>query len=335
MQNFIFLENDSNEVKCKTCSNSTVLQDGSCLQSCPSGTFKQPYINSCKKCPFKECLECDSSKCTKCKPLFEVQKGVCQSACGDGTYHNFKDQECTNCHHLCLSCKGPTKHDCSQCRKKALTLLKRDKKISCVESCPIGYFMEDNLCLPCDGKCATCATSGSCLSCNEPYILQQNQCLNNCDEEHFHDTKRRECIPCSNYGNCTKCAENICIECKSGASFLNGKCLNDCGRGFYSLDQKCLPCSGNFTNCDSCVETGCLECSIGYYVNDADNTCVVITTTTTTTTTTPTTTTIITSTTERQTTSTTTTTTDSSTILLPSEDKQERSYNSKHNRHRT
>ena len=282
---------------CKVCSNDTTLQtDGTCSKKCASRTYQKPYNNECSACPFKNCLECPLGEtCTKCENLYKPSSsstssssnanGKCVSACGEGTYHNQGAQECTSCHHLCLTCKGSTKHDCSQCRKKALTLLKRDKRISCVLECPVGYFKQNSLCLPCDAKCAACETSDKCISCNEPYTLEKDSCVAECSEEHYHDQKLNQCIPCSIYLNCSECSQlGGCSKCKPGAYFLNDVCINDCGRGFYVHDKHCVQCSTDHKHCVSCVEDKCLECESGYEISTKPNTCLVKTTTTTTTT---------------------------------------------------
>ena len=306
-----------------------LLMDDTCAAQCTPGTYQKPYDNACEKCPFKHCLECPLGEtCTKCDALYRpassssvsditfsdgssksssygsvagpktgagVTSGKCVSACGEGTYQNHADRECTACHHLCLMCQGSTKHDCLQCRKKALTLLKRDKRISCVLECPVGYFKhtENSLCLPCDAKCATCETSEKCLSCNEPYALEKDQCVAACSEAHYHDPKTNECIPCSVYLNCSECSlQGGCTMCKPGAYFLNDVCINDCGPGFYANDKHCVQCSQDHgDHCSKCTKEGCLKCQPGFELSTATanvewkTTCIVQKVTTTKTTT--------------------------------------------------
>ena len=295
---------------CQVCSSdTTLLTDGSCSKKCSPGTYQKPYNNVCEACPFKNCLECPLGEtCTRCETLYKpavsaeatssaADNGQCVSACGEGTYQNHAAKECTKCHNLCLKCKGSTKHDCSQCRKKALTLLKRDKRTSCVLECPVGYFKQNSLCLPCDAKCATCETSDKCLSCNEPYMLEKDSCVAECSNAHYQDPKLNQCIPCSIYLNCSECSLlGGCTQCKPGAYFLNNVCINECGPGFYAHGKHCVQCSVDHEHCAACVQDKCLKCKQGYEMSAKSNTCLIvkstttITTTTTSTATTPTTT---------------------------------------------
>uniref|UniRef100_A0A7M5X1B5 P/Homo B domain-containing protein n=1 Tax=Clytia hemisphaerica TaxID=252671 RepID=A0A7M5X1B5_9CNID len=208
---------DTKEPKCTICSRTTSLQlDGSCSPQCSPGTYRLPYDNICKSCSINNCLECPlGKKCTKCKTLYKPTTSghQCESACEEGTYQDLTEQKCADCHHLCLTCNGPTKHGCPICRKKALTLIKRDKQTSCVLECPVGYYQQERHCLPCDGKCKTCETeSEQCLSCNEPYILERTNCIAECSEAYYRDLKANQCIPCST--NCSECSPDGCSKCK-------------------------------------------------------------------------------------------------------------------------
>lgn len=48
-------------------------------------------------------------------------------------------------------------------------------------NCPAGTLESSNTCVPCDSDCKACSgTVSSCISCNDPLLLDTNSCVDAC-----------------------------------------------------------------------------------------------------------------------------------------------------------
>ena len=233
-------------------------------------------------CPGKNCVDCTKDKgkkCSTCEPLYQLSNGLCKSTCAKGSYADIRKRVCTKCHNLCTTCNGPTKHNCLECKRKALTLLKDDKTISCVRECPHGFFKQENFCYSCESGCESCTSIDDCTKCNSPFVLFKKKCQSQCPTSFFRNTTTSICESCQIYGNCLECNETRCLQCNNNTHLRDSiKCVSDCGVGHFSSNNTCLPCQGTYTNCSVCNSSNCIECLSGYTIKDGD--CVILSKTT-------------------------------------------------------
>lgn len=84
--------------------------------------------------------------------------------CPEGTYAKFNDKkdyvECLACNASCKNCIAPDGNKCSECNAP-LKLLQEEMTCIIVESCPQGYYMdqETGLCFKCNPFCIECVNS--------------------------------------------------------------------------------------------------------------------------------------------------------------------------------
>ena len=127
----------------------------------------------------------------------------------------------------------------------------------------------------CPVGCATCTipsfsttsnfTSLSCQTCQEGYLMQDGQCVQQCGDGFFlpNGTAATNgmCQACDS--KCPSCIGNstTCTACAAPQVAWNGECLNACPDNSLPSNGTCLPCS---TDCYSCSKplssTSCLSC---------------------------------------------------------------------------
>ena len=109
---------------CTSCfsnpNNQTYLSVGTCVQTCPAGTFAHLQSKSCRKCD-PRCASCSSHRnCTSCLNNFHLltfydnTNTPCVSECPVGFYVN-DSNVCARCYHDCKSCYGPSEYQCLDC----------------------------------------------------------------------------------------------------------------------------------------------------------------------------------------------------------------------------
>lgn len=151
-------------MKCYSCSSSTNLFNGICINTCPSGYYS---LNSqCLACNSK-CATCIQSgnNCLSCiGSLILDGNGNCVQNCTSNTqYYDNMSKSCKNCSSDCMSCSGPSYDDCTTCHAP-LVLFQQ----ICVMNCPAGlYPNQDSICTACQSQCQTCDSSANdCSSCS-------------------------------------------------------------------------------------------------------------------------------------------------------------------------
>jgi hypothetical protein len=179
-----------NELQCKGCLPGFVLFNGSCVESCPSGTFLSPQDN----------LTCTGKLSLKLLALVLTAGTACSSQCGT----------CLGAANFCLTCNG--------------NQLASDGK--CVSSCPSNTLATAGACSPCHPDCATCSgTSFSqCNSCpsGRP-VLSSGRCLPTCSKTQFFDGTSGSCQSCdSSCSSCSSAGPSNCLACSSSTSVLRG-----------------------------------------------------------------------------------------------------------------
>lgn len=262
---------------CLECNN---LND---CQSCLTGYYLSSS-KSCEKC-FDLCTECDKDKCSKCVDNALAVSNTCKcldgfyhttggcskctdgcqdciglvcSKCYDGYYLNDLSS-CTLCSELCQTCD---KTGCTTCVTNAVKSLSQ-----C--SCPVGYYVIQNTCLPCISPCTECSSTSACSKCEISYYLANSVCVR-CPSL---------CLTCDS-GKCFDCIENAEINgngcrAKSGFYEINGiisKCIENCLS--CTGPDSCLTCNDGFAFkdgiCQNCPDL-CLTCNINQCLTCVDH----------------------------------------------------------------
>lgn len=168
------------KTNCQTCYNGTYLQSNSnkttnsCLNSCPTHTFKDITNNVCQNCD-AFCEECENQErngCIKCSsPYFLLTppgSSICSMQCADGTYKNESVNECSKCHMSCKTCNNAK--TCESCHDSSFLMLNY-----CLNACPNHYYTNNysNICEICDSSCEECAgiTALNCTKCPQNFVL--------------------------------------------------------------------------------------------------------------------------------------------------------------------
>ncbi|KAL4438374.1 hypothetical protein ABPG74_009413 [Tetrahymena malaccensis] len=197
---------------------------------------------------------------------------------------------CNNGYCVCL--KGYAGVDCSKrCGEDQVWDGTR-----CVYNCPTGQFKNlDNTCKPtcpykqfgdqatgscvlCSVNCSACfgPSSNQCLSCNDGYSLQGNQCIDS--------TCHSSCQSCSgpNQNQCTSCPAGSYLDSRKTCQPCQYPCENcfnsatectTCGQG-YEMDKflgKCVSMNTCDSSCLQCSTyrdpTKCTSCKDGQFLN--------------------------------------------------------------------
>lgn len=127
----------------------------------------------------------------------------------------------------------------------------------CYQLCPAGTYpvISTTVCQACDPQCATCSTSGSCLTCNNNRLLVGGTCV--CQDYYYE--YNGVCVQChyscqkcqysGQYFNCDLCdplmyrnpptpgATNTTCGCDSGFVDVGvTMCDQICGDGIITVD---------------------------------------------------------------------------------------------------
>ncbi|KAL4623271.1 extracellular matrix protein FRAS1, partial [Arapaima gigas] len=270
---------------CLSCKSPWALLLGDhCVSHCPSGYFA--IHGACKKCHFS-CESCsgeDPTSCTTCPaPMVLTPSGLCAPACPLGHFANM-DRVCQACDSQCLTCEMA--EVCTSCRNPAKVLLFGECRY---ESCAHQYYLNSTTrtCTECDWSCNACKgpLRTDCLQCMEGHVLQDGVCTQSCAAGSYLEGDT--CLRCDEH--CEDCqGPGQCTRCQSPFVTLQGRCLRECGRGFFldSVLQQCSACPADCVECEGshqcevCVENTFLKdglcasgCGHGFYADALNRTC--------------------------------------------------------------
>lgn len=276
---------------CLSCASNTYLYENWCYTSCPQG-----YMPSLKVCVLiensAECApgctttylsnqSCESA-CNVAACLFD--NGTCEkgeTTCASGNY--LETDTCVACSYPCNSCSGPS--TCLTCAVSTtnvgVTMLFYNAY--CYDSCPGATLSNGLTCTACNTRCSSCqGTVDTCLSCNSPFLLYNNQCIANCPAD-TTITVGLACVDCNS--NCKFCSgtTTTCTACPDSRVLQGTTCQVSCNSGFTTTATStstcmacsgCLTCSGTQTTCTSCDSSDYLynslcvnSCPDGSYPN--------------------------------------------------------------------
>ncbi len=153
-------------------------------------------------------------------------------------------------------------------------------------SCSSLHYKSGSICKPCSeitDNCASCSSTGQCLSCEYGYTLSNGKCIDRpqevCSIGYHENFYSQECTKCSpvftsaadcknNTANATACVYNStngCYKavCSSGYAESGITTYSRSGRTWEPGCSKC-----NVENCVDCPTEGyiaCYRCKSGYY----------------------------------------------------------------------
>jgi len=273
---------DTNCIRCtqpNTCdeciksANSTFfLKDGKCVSNCGDFYYANAKNGTCNPCADPNCQICEEGKCNACKPeKVLVDNKYCPDFCPNGYVRVGK--ECVKCTYpdQCKSCLTSDYSKCDVCYDGKFLY-----EGSCVDKCPIGFFVENGKCSPCPEGCAYCTDSLSCVDCKTDYlamIAKGGKCVKTCPEgwapTNINGTNI--CVSCTDNVNCALCNSanpSNCEKCKSTSNLYNFRCYTPCPPStFKTLNNTCESCKTNCLNCTNALT--CNRCdSTTFLQND-------------------------------------------------------------------
>ncbi|KAF8217653.1 insulin-like growth factor binding protein [Mycena galopus ATCC 62051] len=175
-----------NELQCTGCVSGFVLSNGTCVASCPAGTFAPtsnststptctPCDSACGTCAGSAsfCLTCAASSIT---PLAVASTGQCVATCPANTFST--STSCLSCHADCATCTGALFTQCATCPPNRPVL--QDGR--CLPTCAKNAFFDptSSSCIACDASCSSCSGAGpsQCLACaSNEEVLRSGTCV--------------------------------------------------------------------------------------------------------------------------------------------------------------
>jgi len=283
-----------NSYECLSCANTSILQNGMCLPSCPSGFIQNG--STCAICP-TNCQNCtfvsNNTVCSICTSPYILSPSTdqCVLTCSqlstsNLTYYLTLTGQCQPCVLTnCLSCIVISQTtQCQTCQTGAFYY-----NGQCYTTCPNGTASSynPNSCIPCQLNCTICSLS-SCAQCNAGYMLLNGGCVTACPVGYYllQTSNSSVCSPCTS-ANCFNCSSATCYSCKQPYTVdSNGQCTNCIDGYYYSTSASaclicstlCQTCSSSSNQCTSCplgtfmLNLTCVNvCPTGYYANSLNN----------------------------------------------------------------
>lgn len=272
-----YVYQDSYTKKCERCPDNCDTCDGSQCKKCLPGFYFEEGTNNCVRCELPNlvigniCHECkvpgcdqcvpgNDSKCYRCSGKLVEHEGLCKSECPIGYFRD--GSTCSKCSEGCEECTNA-----DNCVKCSPPLVRFGKK--CRSGCPTHTRLnEDNVCESCsDSYCIKCTKSVDiCEECDPEYLLYKDQCRTDCPKS--TTVYGNTCKDCPE--DCLTCEYDKCTSCIPGKYLKDGKCVVECGNGFYQKDGQCHRCTDS--KCQTCPGDVCNRCLPGSYLR-ADNSC--------------------------------------------------------------
>ena len=246
--------------------------NGQCIQSSCSVAAVGDYCASCLSVlGVSQCIQCIAGiervlvlpqQTCECRDGFYQSSGICLS-CGEGcakcnaTHCLQCVASATNVTSSTATCKCPDGfffttspiRYCKRCPNYTLTCTNSVQALTCVVNfalvngactCPTGNYINSlGQCMPCVSGCTNCNSSTTCLACQPPLLLQNNQCVSRCGPGYYQNGF--VCTACS--AGCAMCkGPNICLICLAGQNSYNGFCYNNCPAGSVksSTESTCI-----------------------------------------------------------------------------------------------
>ena len=275
---------------CTACTSNMYLYDSTCVSTCPAGYT--PSLGVCVA--VVDTGDC-AADCTVSILYNTNCDGVCNvAACAyDNGQCNVGPVSCPSGQYECSGSCCPCSSPCNTCTSTATTCtscladtstgaLQYLYSNTCYLNCPSSTMISGIICEDCYVRCATCSgTTTTCLTCDSPYLLYDNQCITSCPSGVTVLYNIIYCIDCSS--NCLTCTDlyNQCTTCSSPTVLQGTVCQSYCNTGYYAdstgvcqLCSGCATCTGKATTCTSCISgqylynSACVTtCPVGTYTS--------------------------------------------------------------------
>uniref|UniRef100_A0A224XI33 furin n=1 Tax=Panstrongylus lignarius TaxID=156445 RepID=A0A224XI33_9HEMI len=237
---------------CGSCDHHLILYNGSCVTSCPKGTFETDDYR-CGECDTscETCLHDGTTGCVTCKG--DIRAGP------SGKCHN-KSFECPP---HCVLCTHQ-EDICSECSAGYIIDINGDCVID-DKSCKPGEYTTTSGCEPCENI-------NNCTKCPPGLNIINNTCVAFCGTGYYSDSGW--CRPCSDH--CAECLgdrQDQCLSCMEEYKFASGYCVESCPSGTYKTQWGCLKCHHFCNECSSEGPYACTACSSGRYLDAATKLC--------------------------------------------------------------
>ncbi|KAJ8347152.1 hypothetical protein SKAU_G00285530 [Synaphobranchus kaupii] len=259
------------KLSCLSCNRNHFLLNGSCLDDCPVGLFRDVQQWRCEPChpTCRSCIGRLSQHCLTCKSHLYREDKKCVETCRPSYYGDVSTGACEPCDPSCGECSGGGAARCLSCRDGHLYLRTHGH---CRLSCPPGHYPDprERTCEPCHSTCRTCTDQGflACDSCPVGYRLSGGMCESPCimgQYPVFESATLR----------CERC-DSSCLTCEGPSSY---NCTLCPALDILTTEGRCLPCCGNETQskillpeCCNCTETrGQCVLSTNFALHNMDN----------------------------------------------------------------
>eukprot|EP01016_Furgasonia_blochmanni_P023328 TRINITY_DN251_c0_g5_i1.p1 TRINITY_DN251_c0_g5~~TRINITY_DN251_c0_g5_i1.p1 ORF type:complete len:2505 (+),score=375.87 TRINITY_DN251_c0_g5_i1:195-7709(+) len=241
---------------CIGCQNSTaVINNGSCVATCPNGTYSRNSSMGtnqiCTKC-MDGCDVCGfAGMCIKCTSPNVLLKDMCLPQCPPGFFN--ASGICNLCTPGCAVCANNT--GCSKCFGGFDQF-----NGTCQQQCFENQVPANGSCISCASSCKGCfGVPNNCTACQNPdNSLLNGTCVLTCPPKYFRNPFAR-CEACSQ--NCEYCESPFCDKCASPFVNDRGNCVSVCLNGSVNYLGRCLSCPLGCSNC-TVSTTGVLTCAV-------------------------------------------------------------------------
>ena len=176
------------------------------------------------------------------------------------------------CHQSCATCFDTSRVGCVTCESGKYLW-----KSQCLNFCPSGSYISDNICQSCNSSCSTCTSLDVCTKCAKKYYLRETKCVSDkdCPQGEYPDQMHKKCKGCSIA--CLSCyggTDRDCLECNFKEGYIRASIYDNCekiscGIGTYlniNTELKkveCLPCNETCKTCSGGMSTDCTTCISG------------------------------------------------------------------------
>lgn len=275
---------------CLYCSTLAYAYNGTCVLSCPSGTYRDINTMTCRFCSnlCNECTGPQDSACLSCiTPYPYFFNSRCFSSCPLGTSASINftcscDPSCQTCAYdstsnmaLCQSCVNPSYfivngYQCVESMYCPYNFFGNIASMTCASTCSGNTYQNFA-----NRMCSSYCTTGSVKFVNNGV----SACYQNCPATYYNSTittasgvlqsdqTNFQCSICQS--PCLTCSESSCLSCMSGFLYHenNGSCNVNCFPGFVQIAAICRICRNNCTVCPNGFYlyngTCLLNCPIG------------------------------------------------------------------------
>jgi len=258
--------------QCISCPPNTINNNGTCVTSCPPGTYYDSYDTACYPCD-QSCSQCNTNDydyCNVCAPGYFTDDlsfpSYCDDTCDAEDYilSTPSGQVCVSCAYSCATCLGESDTQCTSCSSSSyynyffITNANYTPGVNvgtCLDGCPTFYYPV----LGSNGvyTCLQQSLIISSITCSPGEVSFNNTCASSCSSGTYNDGAGKCEICDQSCADCTGASNTQCTSCQSGYNYYYNStsgvsyCLKamTCPPGTYEDDGDCYSCSSGCANC--------------------------------------------------------------------------------------